>query len=146
MFTLWFTGLSTQNKSLVVNKVMKFLRAKKLTVVYLDAYNCEDVKWAVYVAELLNRQGVVVVASFVSYLGLRAFAKQTITKHLEVWVKGKDDPDEFISENCNIRVDTDINSVESCASLVASYLYLHKVIELSKNGVDPIVNIREGSE
>lgn len=144
MFTLWFTGLSTESKSLVINKVMEFLRAKGLTVIYLDANNCQDARWAAYVADLLNKQGVVVAASFVSYFGWWTSIKSIITKHIEVWVKNTGVLDMARVESCDIRVDLNINSVESCASLVASYLYLHEVIKLSENGIDPIVKIRKG--
>jgi len=146
MFTLWFTGSNCHGKSMVVKKVKEFLEAKELIVVYIDKNNCNNIKRAIYVAELLNKQGAVVIASFVPFLGLRGFAKQTITKYIEVWVKGADKTHVFAAENCDIRVDLNINSVKSCASLVASYLYLHKVIKLSENGVDPIVKIREDKE
>ena len=143
MFTLWFTGFSTEDKSLAVKKVMEFLRAKGLTVVYLNAYNCQDVRFAAYVANLLNKQGVVVVASFVSYFGLETSIKDIITKHIEVWIKNTSTLDMARVKSCDIRVDLNLNSVKSCASLVASYLYLHEVIKLSENGIDPIVNIRK---
>lgn len=146
MFTLWFTGFSTEDKSLVVKKVIKFLKAKGLTVVYLDACNCQDVKWAAHVAKLLNKQEVVVVASFVSFFGFESSVKHIITKHIEVWVKNMETVDENRANSCDIRVDLNINGVKSCASLVASYLYLHKVIKLSENGIDPIVKIREDEE
>lgn len=132
MFTLWFTGLSTSKKSVMVEKVTKFLKGKGLTVISLNANNCMGVKWAVYVAELLNKQGAVVVASFFSYSGLRELVRKTITKCLDVWVQGTDKTHVFEATQYDIRVDIDINSAESCAKLVESYLYLHKIIELSE--------------
>lgn len=138
MFTLWFIGLNCQNEEMVVKeemiikKVKKFLEAKGLAVIYLNGSNCEDVKWAVYVAELLNKQGVTVIASFISFFKLRTFAKNTITKYIEVWVKGVDKTHVFAQESCDILVDLNLNSVKSCARLVESYLYLHKVLFISK--------------
>ena len=147
MFTLWFTGSDYHSMRAIAKEVEKFLKAKKLTVIYLDKYNCEDVRQAAYTAELLNKQGVVVIASFyVSYLKYRTSIKSIVTKHIEVWVKGADKTHVFAQESCNILVDLNLNTVQSCASLVASYLYLYKVIKLSENGVDPIVKIREDKE
>jgi hypothetical protein len=145
MFTLWFTGSNCQGEEAIIKKVKEFLEAKGLTVVYLNGSNCISARWAVYVAELLNKQGVVVVASFVpfQFLGFHQFVKQTITKFIEVWVKGADRTRVFAQERCDILVDLNMNSVKSCASLVASYLYLHEVLKFSENGVDPIVGIRE---
>ena len=147
MFTLWFTGSDYHSMRAIAKEVEKFLKAKKLTVIYLDKYNCEDVRRAAYVAELLNEHGLVVVASFyASYLKYRTSIKSIITKHIEVWVKGADKTHVFAQESCDVLVDLNLNTVQSCASLVASYLYLHKVIEFSKDGIDPIVNIREDKE
>jgi len=148
MFTLWFTGSDYHSMRAVAKEVEKFLKAKKLTVVYLDKYNCVGVRHAAYIAELLNKQGVVVVASFyASYLKYRTSVKGIVTKHIEVWVKGADKTHVFAQESCDVLVDLNLNTVQSCASLVASYLYLYEVIKLSKDGIDPIVNIRksEGS-
>ena len=132
MFTLWFTGSNCHGKPMVVKKVKEFLEAKGLAVVYLNGNNCMGVKWAAHVAELLNKQGIVVVASFVSFFNFRSFIKNIITKCIDIWVKGADKTHVFAAENCDIRVDLNINSVKSCASLVASYLYLMK-IEIRRN-------------
>jgi len=133
MFTLWFTGSDYFSMRVIAKEVEKFLKAKKLIVVYLDKYNCVDVRQAAYAAELLNKQGVVVVASFyASYLQHRTSVKSIITKHIEVWIKGADKTHVFAQESCDILVDININSIESCARLVESYLYLHEVIKLSE--------------
>jgi len=147
MFTLWFTGSDYHSMRAIAKEVEKFLKAKKLIVIYLDKYNCVGVRQAAYVAELLNKQGAAVVASFyASYLNYRSSVKSIVTKHIEVWVKGADKTHVFAQESCDILVDLNLNSVKSCASLVASYLYLHKVIKFSKDDVDPIVKIREDKE
>lgn len=145
MFTLWFTGSDYHSMRAIAKEVEKFLKAKKLTVIYLDKYNCEDVRQAAHTAELLNKQGVVVVASFyASYLKYRTSIKSIITKHIEVWVKGADKTYVFGQESCDVSVDPNLSTVQSCASMVASYLYLYKVLKLSENGVDPITKIRGG--
>lgn len=133
MFTVWIRGLNRRDRLGVAKEVKKLLEVKGLTVIYLDDENSEDVRNAIYVSELLNKQGVIVVASFVSFLGLRTFAKQTIAKYIEVWLKGANRTHVFSSMGCDILVDLKLNSIESCARLVISYLYLHKVLFISKD-------------
>ena len=103
-FTLWFTGLPCSGKSTVAKVVAEKLREKGLKVEFLDAdiirqhlwkelgFSKEDrdenIRRATYLAKLLTRNGVAVLASFVSpYIELRDYARKEIGDFIEVYVK-----------------------------------------------------------
>jgi len=103
-FTIWFTGLPCSGKSTIADTVAEELRKGMPNVERLDAdiirkhlwrelgYSKEDrdenIRRATYLAQLLTKNGVAVVTSFISpYLELREYARQEIGDFVEVYVK-----------------------------------------------------------
>ena len=103
-FTLWFTGLPCSGKSTIADAVAKELREKGLKAERLDTdiirrhlwrelgYSKEDrdenIRRVTFLAKLLTRNGIAVLASFVSpYRELRAHARKEIGDFVEVYVK-----------------------------------------------------------
>lgn len=103
-FTLWFTGLPCSGKSTIADAVAKELREKGLKAERLDAdiirrhlwrelgYSKEDrdenIRRVTFLAKLLTKNGIAVLASFVSpYRELRAHARKEIGDFVEVYVK-----------------------------------------------------------
>lgn len=101
--TVWFTGLSGAGKTTICRAVEVELRAKGLPVEVLDGdairdYLCSDlgfseadrrenIKRIAYVAQLLTRNGVVVLVAAISpYRSSREEARQAIGNFLEVYV------------------------------------------------------------
>jgi len=157
-FTIWFVGLPCSGKTTIAKEVKKFLKASTgRPIVHLDGDYmrdgltkglgfsdegiCENLMRATYVAKLLNEQGIVVVASFISpFEKMRKFAREQINRYIEVWVdcppeickkrdvkgmwklaeegKLKDfiDQDRFEApSNCALRLDTSLHSIKCCA-------------------------------
>ncbi len=174
MFTLWFMGLPCSGKTILAKEVKSILEDKGLIVVHLDGDyvreglnsdlkfgtidRLENIRRMGYVAQLLNEQGVIVVASFITpFEEMRQFLKDTINKLSLVWVKcrvgdckkrdvkgmwklaakgkiknftGVDGKfDKPAPEDCDIRVDSDINSITSCTNMIISHLYLFKFMD-----------------
>ena len=112
-FTLWFTGLSGAGKTTVALAVEKELRARGVKVERLDGdtvrksltrdlgFSKEDrdknIERVTFVAKLLSRNGVAVLASFISpYRETRAMVRAETTNFIEVFVhedEAKDDPE-----------------------------------------------------
>ncbi len=103
-FTLWFTGLPCSGKTVLANVVAEDLKAKGMKVERLDGdivrksltkdlgFSEEDrnmnIERVTFVAKLLTRNGVVVLASFVSpYNKIRAYSRQEIGEYILVYVK-----------------------------------------------------------
>ncbi len=103
-FTIWFTGLPCSGKSTVADAVAEELRKERLKVERLDAdiirrhlwrelgYSKEDrdenIRRVAYLAQLLTRNGVAVLTSFISpYQELREHARRQIGDFVEVYVK-----------------------------------------------------------
>ena len=103
-FTIWFTGLPCSGKSTIADAVAGELRKERPNVERLDAdiirkhlwrelgYSKEDrdenIRRATYLAQLLTRNGVAVLTSFISpYRELREYARQEIGDFVEVYVK-----------------------------------------------------------
>src|SRR3989304_6408258 len=103
-FTVWFTGLPCSGKSTVADALAEELRGKGLKAEKLDAdvirkhlwkelgYSKEDrdenIRRAAYLAHLLTRNGVAVLASFISpYRELRECARKQIGDFVEIYVK-----------------------------------------------------------
>ncbi|MNI01291.1 putative adenylyl-sulfate kinase [compost metagenome] len=101
--TLWLTGLSGAGKSTVAALVTDRLRAAGQAVEWLDGDELrrsigrglgfsredrfENIRRAVYVAELLNRHGVITVISLISpYAEMRSYARQQLPGFVEVYV------------------------------------------------------------
>ncbi len=102
-FTVWFTGLPCSGKSTIADAVAKKLRWEGLRVERLDAdiirkhlwrelgYSKEDrdenIRRVTYLAQLLTRNGVAVLTSFISpYRELRDYARREIGNFVEVYV------------------------------------------------------------
>jgi len=103
-FVVWFTGLPASGKTTIARKLEEELRKRGLKVEVLDGdevrrwlspeagFSREDrerhLKRVAYVSHLLARNGVVVIASFVSpYRSTRDFARELIGDFVEVYVK-----------------------------------------------------------
>ena len=103
-FTLWFTGLPCSGKSVLADVVAQDLRERGMKVERLDGdivrksltrdlgFTEEDrnmnIERVTFVAKLLTRNGVAVLASFVSpYNKIRAYSRKEIGAYILVYVK-----------------------------------------------------------
>ena len=102
-FVLWFTGLSGSGKSTLADRVNVYLKDKGLKVECLDGdtvrsifpqtgFSKEErdqhIKRMGFLASLLERNGVIVIASFVSpYAEARQFVRGQCDNFSEVYVK-----------------------------------------------------------
>lgn len=103
-FTLWFTGLSGSGKSALADLLAEDFKAKGLKVERLDGdivregltkdlgFSEEDRKMNIervtFVAKLLTRNGVAVLASFISpYNSIRKYSRKEIGDYILVYVK-----------------------------------------------------------
>lgn len=102
-FVLWFTGLSCAGKTTLARALEDELRARKMRVERLDGdtvrlsltrdlgFSKEDrdrnIERVTFVAQLLSRNNVVVLASFISpYRAMRDHARLQTTGFIEVYV------------------------------------------------------------
>lgn len=159
--TVWFTGLPCSGKSTLADRLAEILRQKGYKVERLDGdivrkhltsdlgFSKEDrdenIKRVTFVAKLLTRNGVIVLASFVSpYRERRRKTREEIGDFIEVYVKcsleecirrdvkgmykkalngeiknftGIDDPYEE-PENAEVVVETDKESIEECVNKI----------------------------
>jgi adenylylsulfate kinase len=167
-FTIWFTGLPCCGKTTIANQVAVILKKRGYLAEQLDGDlirqnfssdlsfskkdRDENIKRATFLAKMLSRNNVVVLASFVSpYKKQRRKARKEIKNFVEVYVRcplkicmkrdvkgmyrkalegkikhftGVDDPYEE-PENPDLIVDTDVESVEESVGKV-----LQKIEEL----------------
>ena len=103
-FTAWFTGLPCSGKTSVADRVAELLKEKGYRVERLDGdlvrkgltsdlgFSKEDrdenIKRVTFVAKLLTRNGVAVLATFVSpYRARRNKSREEIGEFVEVYVK-----------------------------------------------------------
>lgn len=103
-FTLWFTGLPCSGKSVLADVVAEELKSKGMKVERLDGdivrksltrdlgFTEEDrnmnIERVTFVAKILTRNGVVVLASFVSpYNKIREYSRKEIGDYILVYVK-----------------------------------------------------------
>ncbi len=102
-FVLWFTGLPASGKKALADAVYEQLKKEKLKVERLDSLDVrplfpetgfapEDVnrhvKRAGHLCAMLEKNGVIVVASFVSpYRASREFARSVSTNFIEVYME-----------------------------------------------------------
>jgi len=103
-FTLWFTGLSGSGKSALADEVAEDLKKRGMKVERLDGdivrksltkdlgFTEEDrnrnIERVTFVAKLLTRNGVAVLASFISpYNKIRAYSRKEIGDYILVYVK-----------------------------------------------------------
>ncbi len=164
-FTAWFTGIPCSGKTTIADRVADILREKGYKVERLDGdivrkgltsdlgFSKEDrdenIKRVTFVAKLLTRNGVSVLATFVSpYRERRAKTRQEIGSFVEVYTRcpvevcmerdvkgmyekalageiknftGVDDPYEE-PENPELILDTDKESIDECAQRVIEKL------------------------
>ncbi|MFW9970657.1 MAG: adenylyl-sulfate kinase [Candidatus Odinarchaeota archaeon] len=103
-FTLWFTGLPCSGKSVLADAIAEELKKMGMKVERLDGdivrksltrdlgFSEEDrnmnIERVTFVAKLLSRNGVAVLASFVSpYNKIRAYSREEIGNYILVYVK-----------------------------------------------------------
>lgn len=103
-FVVWLTGLPSSGKTTLAHELERRLLALARRVEVLDGdeirqnlsrglgFTKEDrethLKRVIYVARLLSRNGVAVIAAFVSpYRSIREFARTETTNFIEVFVK-----------------------------------------------------------
>ncbi|TFG12829.1 MAG: adenylyl-sulfate kinase [Promethearchaeota archaeon] len=103
-FTLWFTGLSGSGKSALADAIAEDLKSRGMKVERLDGdivrksltrdlgFTEEDrnqnIERVTFVAKLLTRNGVAVLASFISpYNTIRAYSREEIGDYILVYVK-----------------------------------------------------------
>lgn len=103
-FTLWFTGLPCSGKSALANSVAEDLRKRGMQVEKLDGdivrksltrdlgFSKEDrnmnIERVTFVAKLLTRNRVAVLASFISpYNKIREYSRKEIGDYILVYVK-----------------------------------------------------------
>jgi adenylyl-sulfate kinase len=170
-FTIWLTGLSGAGKTTIALELEKELRTRSLRVERLDGdtvregltrdlgFSKEDrdknIERVTFVAKLLSRNGVGVIASFISpYREARQKVREEATNFIEVYVNapletcmerdvkgmyakalagqiknftGIDDPYEA-PQNPEITVYTDRETVEECVARILSYLETHALL------------------
>jgi len=102
--TLWFTGLPCSGKTTIADRVAELLRSRGVKVERLDGdivrksltkdlgFTKEDrdknIERVTFVAKLLTRNGVIVLATFVSpYRERRQKTREEIGEFIEVYVK-----------------------------------------------------------
>ena len=170
-FTLWLTGLSGAGKTTIAVALAGALRARGVRVERLDgdtvrqglsrdlgfskADRDENIARVTFVAKLLSRNGVGVIAAFISpYRAARDRARRETTNFIEVFVDapletcaardvkglyakafagelkdftGVDDPYEA-PESPEITLHTDRESVDACVARLLAYLETHDFI------------------
>ena len=103
-FTLWFTGLACSGKSVLADAVADDLKERGMKVERLDGdivrksltrdlgFTDEDrrmnIERVTFVAKLLTRNGVAVLASFISpFNDIRRYSREEIGSYILVYVK-----------------------------------------------------------
>ena len=163
-FVLWFTGLSGAGKSTLADKVFEILESRQVPVEKLDGDTLrgifkatgftkeardEHIRRVGFMASLLEKHGVIVVASFISpYRDTRAQVRGMCRRFIEIYVNasieecenrdikglykkaragqisnftGLDDPYQP-PENPDIIVNTDNQTVEESVSLIMDFI------------------------
>jgi adenylylsulfate kinase len=101
-FVLWFTGLSGSGKTTIALELLKRFQRQGLTVEHLDGDNIRDIfpqtgftredrdqhiKRAGFLASRLEKNGVSVIASFISpYTETRGFVRSICQRFIEVHI------------------------------------------------------------
>ena len=163
-FVLWLTGLSGSGKTTLANSIYEFINKKGLSAEKLDgdilrglfpstgftrAQRDEHIKRVGFMASILEKHGVIVVASFISpYRNARRFVRDMCNNFIEVYVRaplevcekrdikglytraragqiknftGLDDPYEE-PQNPEIIVNTDEQNVDESASVIIDFI------------------------
>jgi len=188
-FTLWLTGLSGAGKTTISLVVEKELQARGVKIERLDGdivregltrdlgFSKEDrdknIERVTFVAKMLSRNGVGVIAAFISpYRIARDKAREATTNFIEVYVEasvevcaardvkgmyakalagqiknftGVDDPYEA-PENPEIVVSTAKETVEESAFKIIHYLEAHGLVPLAHNPVKAGSNGANGNK
>ncbi|MEA1993772.1 MAG: adenylyl-sulfate kinase [Euryarchaeota archaeon] len=101
-FVLWFTGLSASGKSAIADRVAEKLKERGLKIERLDGDivresltkdlgfteedRNENIKRVTFVAKLLSRNDVGVIASFISpYRAIRNHVREEVTNFVEIF-------------------------------------------------------------
>lgn len=171
--TVWLTGLSGAGKTTISRLVEAELQKKKIKVETLDGdifrknfasdlgfskgERQKNIERASFIAKLLTRNDVIVLASFISpYRQIRDFCRGEIGNYVEVYVKcpieecirrdvkglyqkalngeiqnftGISDPFEE-PEKPELVLETNRESAEECASKILNYLKQHRYLEI----------------
>ena len=107
-FVLWFTGLPGSGKTTIGSRVYEILKKSGYKVEMLDGdevrkwlspeagFTKEDrerhLRRVIYLSKLLARNGVIVIATFVSpYRAIREEARKNIENFIEIYVKASID-------------------------------------------------------
>ncbi len=174
-FTLWFTGLSGAGKTTLAKGLEQELRRRGLKVERLDGdtvrqsltrdlgFSKEDrdknIERVTFVAKLLSRNGVAVLASFISpYRAVRQKVREETTNFIEVFVQvpldeaikrdvkgmyqkalngeienftGVSDPYEEPLDP-EIRVPTHLETVEESVQRILAYLEAHDYVPVTQ--------------
>ena len=163
-FVIWFTGLSGSGKSTLADIVFENIKTRGMPVEKLDGdqvrkifpstgFSKEErdrhIKRIGFTASLLEKHGVIVIASFVSpYRQARRFVRDLCTNFIEVFVRasievchkrdvkglykkvqagqikeftGVDDPYEE-PQNPEVVVDTESQTPEESAAIIIDYI------------------------
>ena len=164
-FVVWLTGLPGSGKTTIALKLEPELRKLDMPVEILDGdeirknlskglgFSREDrethLKRVTYVAKLLSRNGVAVIAAFISpYRSIREYARKETTNFMEVYVRCSVEtcairdpkglykkastgqitdltgPQDLYEEptNPDLVVDTEIMTVEECVTAIENKL------------------------
>jgi adenylylsulfate kinase len=169
--TVWLTGLSGSGKTTLSNRLEAELRRLNVKVECLDGDvvrqqlnkglsfskmdRQKNIEWVAFSAKLLSRNGIIVLASFISpYQHMRDYCRQEIGSFIEVYVKcsletcirrdvkglykkalngeiqgftGVSDPFEE-PVNPEIIIETEFESKEESTQKIMSYLKQHQFI------------------
>jgi len=181
-FVLWLTGLSGAGKSTLANSIYDHLinkghRVEKLDGDYMRALfpstgftkeaRDEHIKRVSFVASLLEKHDVIVIASFISpYREIRRFVRQRCKNFIEVHVStsleecerrdvkglykkaragevknftGIDDPYEE-PENPEIIVDTENQTIEQSVTIIQDYIERY-IYDFNKEDLEELEKI-----
>jgi len=121
-FVLWFTGVPYSGKTSIANEVYNFLRQRGIKAERLDSTNVRSlfpevgfskeevnshIKRVGHLAATLEKNGIVVVASFVSpYLESREFVKKICKNFIEIHTKSP-------LETCRERYTSSLSTADS---------------------------------
>ncbi len=168
-FVLWFTGLPSSGKREIANQIFDRIKEKELRVERIDSRGVrplfpetgfspnevdQHVRRAGHLCAMLEKSGVIVVASFVSpYVTSRKFARKLATNFIEVHLRStpeacakRDSKGRYErarrgeysyfpgvdvkyeeSKDPEITINVDERSVEEAVAEVESYLITHYI-------------------
>lgn len=176
-FVLWFTGLSGSGKTTIANRLFDFFKANHLHCEKLDGdvmrrticgdlgFSREDrnknIERAAFIAELLSRNGVIVLASFITpYRQQRLNLRKRVERYIEIFVNapldvcekrdvkglykkvkekkignftGISDPYD-IPQSPDIELRADQLSVDECVKKIIEFLKEKQLLQLRSEG------------